>query len=108
MRLALRPGLSWCICTGKAVFLDLERDRYFCLPEQLDPLFLRWVSGDTLASEDQGRLVASGITQAGEGGPARAAEFMPACETLRSPMAAACRSPTSSPPLRGKSVPAVP
>ena len=82
MRLALRPGLSWCICTGKAVFLDLERDRYFCLPEQLDPLFLRWVSGDTLAREDQGRLVASGITQAGEGGPARAAEFMPASRDL--------------------------
>ena len=82
MPLALRPGLSWCICTGKAVFLDLERDRYFCVPEELDELFLRWASGHALASEDHARLVASGITQAWEGGPAPAAEFMPASRDL--------------------------
>jgi len=82
MHLALRPGLSWCICAGKAVFLDLERDRYFCLPEELDQLFLRWASGDTLASDDQGRLEASGITQAGDDGPAPAAAFVSASRDL--------------------------
>ncbi|PTS90576.1 lasso peptide biosynthesis B2 protein [Sphingomonas sp. HMWF008] len=82
MHLVLRPGLSWCICAGRAVFLDLERDRYFCLPAELDHMFLRWASGERLGDEDRDRLVASGITQAGESGPARAATFAPASRDL--------------------------
>lgn len=40
----LRDGLSWCECAGRAVFLDLERDRYFCLPDDADVAFRRWAS----------------------------------------------------------------
>ncbi len=40
----LRDGLSWCECAGRVVFLDLERDRYFCLPDDADVAFRRWAS----------------------------------------------------------------
>src|SRR3546814_13232715 len=43
-------------------FLDVERDRYFCLPSQLNQAFVRTViDGDAMASADAERLRALGI-----------------------------------------------
>lgn len=43
MSLRLRDGVSWCLCAGRAVFLDLNHDRFFCLPPERDAAFQRWV-----------------------------------------------------------------
>lgn len=45
MPLRLRDGVSWCLCAGRAVFLDLERDRFFCLPPDRDAAFRSWALG---------------------------------------------------------------
>lgn len=45
MPLRLRDGVSWCLCAGRAVFLDLERDRFFCLPPDRDAAFRSWAQG---------------------------------------------------------------
>lgn len=66
MPFTLRSGLSWCVCAGQAVFLDLPRNRYFCLPEAPDALFLRWASGETLAPDELTLLSACGVIEAGE------------------------------------------
>ena len=39
MPLALRDGFHFCIANDRTVFLDLVRDRYFCLPPTQDQLF---------------------------------------------------------------------
>jgi hypothetical protein len=44
MRFTLSDGLSWCLCAGRAVFLDLPRDRYFCLPPGDDEAFRSWAA----------------------------------------------------------------
>jgi len=41
MSLQLRENLHWCDCVGRAVFLDTEADRYFCLPKAANDAFLR-------------------------------------------------------------------
>lgn len=38
---SLRDDLYWCDCDGRAVFLDLKADRYFCLPRESNAAFLR-------------------------------------------------------------------
>lgn len=43
MALTLRDGLSFCIANGRAVFLDLQLGRYFCLPAASDAAFRRLV-----------------------------------------------------------------
>lgn len=45
MRYTLKPGLHFCICSGRAVFLDVPGDRYFCLPGAIDEDFQLWVAG---------------------------------------------------------------
>jgi hypothetical protein len=37
----LRDNLYWCDCGGRAVFLDLKADLYFCLPRESNAAFLR-------------------------------------------------------------------
>ena len=61
----LRSGLSWCICAGQAVFLDLPRNRYFCLPEIPNGLFRRWAAGETLAPRELTSLLACGVVETG-------------------------------------------
>jgi len=61
MSLASHPNISWCLCASQAVFLDLERDRYFCLPEPLDALFQRWVAGEAIDRDAHAALVATGV-----------------------------------------------
>ena len=46
MPFQLRNNVHWCNCTGRAVFLDVEADRYFCLPSEANESFLRLAAGD--------------------------------------------------------------
>ncbi|MFS2108753.1 lasso peptide biosynthesis B2 protein [Sphingomonas sp. Sphisp140] len=68
MPLTLRPGLSWCICAGQAVFLDLTSNRYFCLPEIPDGLFRRWAAGEPLPPDVLAPLIDCGLLETGDGG----------------------------------------
>lgn len=45
MPLQLRSHLYWCECAGRAVFLDVEADRYFCLPKAVNDAFLVLAAG---------------------------------------------------------------
>ncbi|HEX8936653.1 MAG TPA: lasso peptide biosynthesis B2 protein [Sphingomicrobium sp.] len=47
MALQLRDNLHWCDCGGRAVFLDVTEDRYFCLPGAANDAFLRLAGGKT-------------------------------------------------------------
>jgi hypothetical protein len=64
MSLPSHANISWCRCAGQAVFLDLEGDRYFCLPEPLDALFQRWVAGEAIDRDAHAALVAVGVAGA--------------------------------------------
>jgi hypothetical protein len=52
---SLRDDLHWCDCDGRAVFLDLKADRYFCLPGESNAAFLR-LAHDEPQPGDCGRL----------------------------------------------------
>src|SRR3546814_5141601 len=55
-------AISYGLLYDSALFLDVERDRYFCLPSQLNQAFVRTViDGDAMASADAERLRALGI-----------------------------------------------
>ena len=49
--LRLRDGLSWCRCTGRAVFLDREANRYLSLSPDYDAAFQRWAGGESSNSD---------------------------------------------------------
>lgn len=57
----LRDGLGWCICDQQAVFLDLERDRYFRLRPDDDRYFQRWARSETLDPAELAGLVRAGV-----------------------------------------------
>ncbi len=64
MSLASHTSVSWCRCAGQAVFLDLEGDRYFCLPEPLDAIFQCWAAGEAIDRDAHAALVAAGVAGA--------------------------------------------
>ncbi|HET7605758.1 MAG TPA: lasso peptide biosynthesis B2 protein [Sphingomicrobium sp.] len=41
MGFQLRDGIHWCDCEGRAIFLDVDNDRYFCLPSAINEAFKR-------------------------------------------------------------------
>lgn len=45
MRHTLRHGLSYCLIDGRAIFLDVDKDRYFRLGPALEAAFLRHAEG---------------------------------------------------------------
>jgi transglutaminase superfamily protein len=45
MPLQLRCDVHWCNSGGRVVFLDVEADRYFCLPAAANEAFLRLAAG---------------------------------------------------------------
>lgn len=47
----LRDNLHWCVCGGRAIFLDVEADRYFCLSPSTDAAFLRLAGGGQLPGD---------------------------------------------------------
>ncbi len=55
MSLQLRDDLHWCDCEGRAVFLDTQADRYFCLPQASNEAFLR-LAARTTRKADQDLL----------------------------------------------------
>lgn len=65
MGYSLRRGLTFCLAGSRTVFLDLENDRYFCLPLAAEPAFQRMLqSGGPLDLDDHevlSPLVARGI-----------------------------------------------
>lgn len=42
MRYLVRPNLSYCVIDGCAIFLDVDADRYFLLPDRLERAFLAY------------------------------------------------------------------
>jgi hypothetical protein len=82
MPLRLRAGLSWCLCGGRSVFLDLARDRYFCLPHADDRAFRAWAAGETPSVPALERLLARGILASGEGAGRGPATCPPALRDL--------------------------
>ncbi|MHA6721196.1 lasso peptide biosynthesis B2 protein [Sphingomonas sp. RS6] len=64
MSLSFHANISWCRCASQAVFLDLEGDRYFCLPEPLDAIFQRWAAGEAIDRDAHAALVAAGVAGA--------------------------------------------
>lgn len=63
MPLQLRADIQWCDCGGRAVFLDVEQDRYFCLPARSNDAFLRLAAGDATPGDSEclQNLVSRGI-----------------------------------------------
>jgi hypothetical protein len=45
MPLQLRNDVHWCDSGGRAVFLDIGNDRYFCLPAAVNAAFLKLANG---------------------------------------------------------------
>ena len=64
----LRDSVYWCDCAGRAAFLDVEADRYFCLPSGPNEAFLRLAAGDPERrdSEHLQMLVSRGILIEGD------------------------------------------
>jgi hypothetical protein len=61
--------ISYCVCDNRAVFLDIDRDRYFCLPSELNKAFVRTVvQGEAMQRADAERLYALGIGDLTPGG----------------------------------------
>lgn len=54
MRYRLRDGVSFCVAGNRTVFLDIENDKYFCLPLPAEPSMQRFLQLD-------GRLEASDV-----------------------------------------------
>lgn len=67
MTLQLRDHIHWCECAGRIVFLDIDADRYFCLPPSANPAFVAMAMGQADVPEherlqmltDRGFLVSS-------------------------------------------------
>lgn len=94
MSMRLRADLSWCVCDDRAVFLDLKRDRYFCLPPDCDALFRRWTSGEDDSEARLASLVARRVLESGHDGDEKriVAPMLPARDLATEPYQAARRA----------------
>ncbi|WP_447726036.1 lasso peptide biosynthesis B2 protein [Sphingomonas koreensis] len=86
MGLVLRDGVSFCETSGRLLFLDVPRDRYFCLAAPAEGAFARLVRRETIAGDQaiQARLAAQGllISVPGDRVPAPCAVPMPSSGVL--------------------------
>ena len=83
MDLMLRKGLSFCETGGRILFLDIVRDRYFCLAERSEFAFRRLAFGEPMSATDAAalqRLVSDGLLLEGPPGQRPAA-----CPPVRRP-----------------------
>ncbi len=53
MSIPVSGAVSWCICADRAIFLDLQRDRYFALEPRQNAAFVAWAQPgrDNVASD---------------------------------------------------------
>ena len=49
----LAANVHWCNCNGRAVFLDVRADRYFCLPLAINTAFLNLVANTMQAGDHE-------------------------------------------------------
>ena len=61
MPLQLRSGVHHAIADGRNVFLDIERDRYFCLPPSLDHAFRAFLHTDCRDPHGLAKLIELGV-----------------------------------------------
>jgi len=66
MGYALRHGVSFCFVADRALFLDVPRDRYFCLSHKASQAFHDIVDGRTPSTETSQQLVDLGIFEASD------------------------------------------
>jgi len=81
MAYRLRDNLGACVAGGRAVFLDLDADRYFGLPAAADKAFQQWLTGQDPEPEQLDVLVSRGLLLlCGQGStpPSRASFSLPA------------------------------
>lgn len=91
MRYRLRDNLSHCVVGEHAVFLDVEADRYFTLPDHLQRAFLAFASDRHHAAASPALLASGLLVAAGPGeipavrleSPTRSAREMPATDAAR-------------------------
>lgn len=60
MPLRLRNNVHHCICGGRTILLDVDADRYFCLPRASDEVFQRFLRAD-VEGTDLGALTGPGL-----------------------------------------------
>lgn len=63
-RYRLSDDLSFCLVDERPIFLDLRGDRYFRLSGQIEKMFLRWVSGESMEAGDLALLIERRILEA--------------------------------------------
>lgn len=61
MHFQLHRNLSYCVADGRVVFLDIERDLYFRLPDDLEPAFLSSMAGEGVSDSEANKLIESNI-----------------------------------------------
>ncbi|TYT26171.1 lasso peptide biosynthesis B2 protein [Luteimonas viscosa] len=62
MRYRIRDDLSFCVIDSQAIFLDIESDRYFRLPADLERSFLSWErAGGKASAADLLKLADLGV-----------------------------------------------
>lgn len=63
MAFALRDGVSFCVASGRVIFLDVVADRYFCLRMEAERVFLSLVDEKpgTADAAELKRLVSKGL-----------------------------------------------
>jgi len=89
MSLEIREGLSYCLCDGRPVFMDLDSRRYLTLPAQLCGSFLALMAGERVVPQsDIDRLIALRVIRPGTGSrqpreilPPPSRELVPARQT---------------------------
>nr|WP_260394875.1 lasso peptide biosynthesis B2 protein [Sphingobium lignivorans] len=74
MSFHISDDISWCVCAGQAVFLDLRRDRYVRLRPEQNALFLQWANTGTEPKELD-RLAGCGLLTAGAPRPPTAVSY---------------------------------
>jgi len=68
MGYALRDGISFCFVSDRALFLDVPRDRYFCLSHKASRAFHDVVAGRNATTETCEQLVDLGIFEPSDTG----------------------------------------
>lgn len=68
----LNPGVSFCLTSGRAIFLDQIADRYLALDTAADQAFVRLLKGLSLTEQEENQidiLVEQGFLSLSDGGP---------------------------------------